>query len=232
MSSVTKEQTTTTVTHPPVVGSMNTSTTSSSMSSSSSSASSSSSSSSSSSLAQQINAGITSIGENASQAVKSLDNSLGVSKALNDFDATHHVSAKLGDAASHMSAAINRGNPVHAFSHATTAAKIGEAERIKHEKGPMPGSSNDNVEPKEHTDYQADPSQHKTSNSIADVGDHVKASLAHGNVIHAAKYAGAAAAIGEVEREKHQRGPLPEQLVDQPENEHVNVPAGHVSHAV
>lgn len=195
--------------------------------------------------------------------MKNLDDSLGVSKAVSDFDKSHHVSQGVGDATAHMSAALTRGNPMHAISHASTAAKVGAAEAAKHEKGPLPddahmaheasGGSNSNrtttssttttnsntnirthdvVEPKEHTDYHPDPKQHKTSNQLGDMADHVKSSLSHGNVLHAAKYAGAAAAIGEVEREKHERGPLPEQLVDQPEAEHINVPAGQVKHTV
>lgn len=220
----TRTKTTTSVTTPPLAQSNS--------NSSSSSTAASSASTSQPSLAQQINQGITAIGDSASNAIKAVDERLGVSAALSDFDSTHHVSGKVTDAASHFTAAINRGNPLHAVSNVGTAAMIGDAERAKHEKGPLAGSMNEAaVEPKEHTDYHPDPTQHKTSNQLGDVSDHVKASLAHGNIVHAAKYAGAATVIGQAEREKHERGPLPEQLVDQPEAEHVNVPAGHVKHA-
>jgi len=242
------EHTTTKVTTPPLVNSSSSSTTSTSTAPSSTT--------STASVTQQISDGLYSIGNSAAQAVKNLDDSLGVSKAVSDFDKTHHVSQGMGDATAHMSAALTRGNPIHAISHASTAARVGAAEAAKHEKGPLPedahiapeasGTTNstttttsstnirthDVVEPKEHTDYHPDPKQHKTSNQLGDMADHVKSSLAHGNVLHAAKYAGAAATIGEVEREKHERGPLPEQLVDQPEAEHVNVPAGQVKHTV
>jgi len=166
-----------------------------------------------------------------------------VSDSLSDFDKAHHISSQFHDVTSHVSTAMHRGHPMHAISNMGTAAKIGDAERMKHQHGPLDpnahtiassestGSSAEvNIEPKEHTDPHPDPAKHTTSNQTGDVIDHVKASLSHGNVLHAAKYAGAAAAIGEVEREKHERGPLPEQLVDQPEAEHVNVPAGQVHH--
>jgi len=48
----------------------------------------------------------------------------------------------------------------------------------------------------------------KISNTAADVASHVSAAVGAGNPIHAAKYAGTAAMIGQVEREKHAHGPL------------------------
>jgi len=257
MSTVTqKEHTTTQITTPPLINSSS-STAPSSSSAPSSTTTNTNTNTTTPSVTQQISDGLYSIGNSAAQAVKNLDDSLGVSKAVSDFDKTHHVSQGMGDATAHMSAALTRGNPIHAISHASTAARVGAAEAAKHEKGPLPddahiapeasGTTNsttttttsstnirthDVVEPKEHTDYHPDPKQHKTSNQLGDMADHVKSSLAHGNVLHAAKYAGAAATIGEVEREKHEKGPLPEQLVDQPEAEHVNVPAGQVKHTV
>jgi len=227
MSTSVHKESTTTITTPPL---MNSSTTSSSSASASSTTSSSTSSSDPSSISQRVNDGLTSIKQSASAAMQSVGN------AVSDFDKQHHISSQVSDVAAHVTTAINRGNPGHALSHATTAAKIGDAERTKHAHGPLDENAHiaadARVEPKEHTDPHPDPSQHKTANAATDMADHVKASLSHGNIIHAAKFANAATVIGEVEREKHEKGPLPEQMVDQPEAEHVNVPAGKVKHTV
>lgn len=45
--------------------------------------------------------------------------------------------AKLSDMMSHVGAALHHGHPVHAVTNATTAAKIGECEREKHQRGPL-----------------------------------------------------------------------------------------------
>jgi len=226
MSTSVHKETTTTVTTPPLI---NNSTTSSSSSSGSSSTAASTSSGDP-TLTQRVSDGFTSIKESASAAMQSVGN------ALTDFDKQHHISTQASDVAAHVTTAINRGNPVHALKNASTAAKIGDIERSKHAHGPLDENAHiapdARVEPKEHTDPHPDPSQHKTANAATDMADHVKASLSHGNVIHAAKFANAATVIGNVEREKHEKGPLPEQLVDQPESEHINVPAGKVKHTV
>jgi len=44
---------------------------------------------------------------------------------------------KLNDMMAHVSAALSHGHPVHAVTNASTAAKVGECERAKHEKGPL-----------------------------------------------------------------------------------------------
>ena len=64
-----------------------------------------------------------------------------ISSAAHNVDAKYHVSDKVSDAASHVSAAIKHGNPVHAAKHASTAATIGDAERAKHEAGPLPAEA-------------------------------------------------------------------------------------------
>jgi len=226
MSTSVHKETTTTITTPPLINSSTVSSSSSSAGSSTAS----STSSSDSSLGQRMSDGLTTMKETASAAMQSVGN------AINDFDKQHHISTQVSDVASHVTTAINRGNPVHALKNAGTAAKIGDAERAKHAHGPLDENahiaSDARVEPKEHTDPHPDPSQHKIANAATDMADHVKASLSHGNVTHAAKFANAAAVVGQVEREKHEKGPLPEQMIDQPESEHVNVPAGKVKHTV
>jgi len=224
MSTTVHKETTTKITTPPLV---NTSTTTSSGSNASTT--SSTAASTEPSMSQKVTENLTHIKDKASAAFQSVGN------AVSDFDNRHHISSQVNDATAHVTTAMNRGHPMHAIANATTAAKIGDAERTKHAHGPLDENAHiapdANVEPKEHTDPHPDPTQHKTANAASDMVDHVKASLSHGNVVHAAKFANAAAVIGEVEREKHEKGPLPEQLVDQPESEHVNVPAGKVTHA-
>jgi len=226
MSTTVHKESTTSITTPPLINSSTTSTTSSSASSSTAS----STNSSDPTFGQRVSDGLTSIKDSASAALQNVGN------AISDFDKQHHISTQASDVAAHVTTAINRGNPVHALKNASTAAKIGDIERSKHAHGPLDENAHmapdARVEPKEHTDPHPDPSQHKTANAATDMADHVKASLSHGNVIHAAKFANAATVIGNVEREKHEKGPLPEQLVDQPESEHINVPAGKVKHTV
>jgi len=229
MSTSVHKESTTTITTPPLMNSSSASSTTSSTSSSTASTSSASSSTDP-TFTQRVSDGLTSIKDSASAALANVGN------AISDFDKQHHISTQASDVASHVTTAINRGNPVHALKNASTAAKIGDVERTKHAHGPLDDNAHiaadARVEPKEHTDPHPDPSKHQTANAATDMVDHVKASLSHGNVIHAAKFANAATVIGNVEREKHEKGPLPEQMVDQPEAEHVNVPAGKVTHAV
>jgi hypothetical protein len=47
------------------------------------------------------------------------------------------LGSKLSDMMAHVGAALHHGHPVHAVTNATTAAKIGEAERQKHQRGPL-----------------------------------------------------------------------------------------------
>jgi len=47
------------------------------------------------------------------------------------------LSSKLHDMMSHVGAALSQGHPVHAVTNATTAVKVGECERVKHERGPL-----------------------------------------------------------------------------------------------
>jgi len=47
------------------------------------------------------------------------------------------VGQQIADVASHMGSALSHGHVTHAFTHASTAAKIGQAEVKKHHQGPM-----------------------------------------------------------------------------------------------
>lgn len=47
------------------------------------------------------------------------------------------LGAKLNDMMSHVGAALHSGHPIHAVTNAGTAVKVGECERIKHERGPI-----------------------------------------------------------------------------------------------
>ena len=140
-----------------------------------------------------------------------------ISSAAHNVDTKYHVSDKVSDATSHMAAALKQGNPLHAAKHASTAATIGDAERAKHEAGPLPsdahvaGTSSTTTSSTITSSSTLGTSQtttEKISNSAADVAAHVQASIAQGNPVHAAKYAGTAAMIGQAEREKHAHGPL------------------------
>jgi hypothetical protein len=140
-----------------------------------------------------------------------------VAEAAHNVDTRYHVSNKVSDATSHMSAALKHGNPVHAAKHASSAAAIGEAERHKHEQGPLPPEAHSAATSSATTSSTITQSTtlgssqttgEKISNSAADVSSHVQASLAQGNPLHAAKYAATAAMIGQAEREKHAHGPL------------------------
>jgi hypothetical protein len=51
------------------------------------------------------------------------------------------TSDKLHDMASHISAQFSHGNPIHAITDAPAAARIAEAEKLKHEKGPISDSA-------------------------------------------------------------------------------------------
>ena len=138
-----------------------------------------------------------------------------ISHTAQSIDAKYHVSDKVSDATAHVTAALKHGHPAHAAKHAGTAAAIGDAERAKHEAGPLPddahaaggGLTSSTV----HTSSSLGSSESTTdkiSNSAADVASHVSAAVNAGNPLHAAKYAGTAAMIGQVEREKHAHGPL------------------------
>ena len=140
-----------------------------------------------------------------------------ISSAAHNVDAKYHVSDKVSDATSHMAAAIKQGNPLHAAKHATTAAAIGDAERAKHEHGPLPAdahaagtqaASTSSTIASSSTLGSSQTTGEKISNSAADAAAHVQASMAQGNPLHAAKYAGTAAMIGQAEVEKHAHGPL------------------------
>ena len=141
-----------------------------------------------------------------------------ISSTAQSIDAKYHVSDKVSDATAHVTAALKHGHPAHAAKHATTAAAIGDAERAKHQAGPLAddahaaaagggGLTSSTV----HTSSSLGSSESTTdkiSNSAADVASHVSAAVNAGNPLHAAKYAGTAAMIGQVEREKHAHGPL------------------------
>jgi hypothetical protein len=140
-----------------------------------------------------------------------------ISSAAHNVDNKYHVSDKVSDATSHMTAAIKHGNPVHAAKHASTAAAIGEAERAKHEHGPLPedahmvstsSTTTSSTITSSSTLGTSQTTSQKISNSAADVASHVQASMGQGNPLHAAKYAATAAMIGQAEREKHAHGPL------------------------
>ena len=140
-----------------------------------------------------------------------------ISSAAHNFDAQHHISDKVSDATSHMAAALKQGNPLHAAKHASTAAAIGDAERAKHEAGPLDpnahaaGTSSATTSSTITSSSTLGSSQtttEKISNSAADMAAHVQASMAAGHPVHAAKYAGTAAMIGQAEVEKHAHGPL------------------------
>jgi hypothetical protein len=140
-----------------------------------------------------------------------------ISSAAHNVDTKYHVSDKVSDATSHMAAAIKHGNPVHAAKYAPTAAAIGEAERAKHEHGPLPedahmastsSATTSSTITSSSTLGTSQTRTEKISNSAADVASHVQASMAQGNPLHAAKYATTAAMIGQAEREKHAHGPL------------------------
>lgn len=67
-----------------------------------------------------------------SESVGLIDKQLGVSAAMKDLD------KKAADTVSHVYTAVKRGNPIHAISHAGSAATIGQAEFNKHNRGPLP----------------------------------------------------------------------------------------------
>jgi hypothetical protein len=138
-----------------------------------------------------------------------------ISNKAHEVNAQYHIGDKVSDAAAHVTAALKHGNVTHAAKHATTAATIGEAERAKHEAGPLP--------PEAHSATAANTSStitsskslgtsqttgEKISNTASDVSSYVQSSLSHGHPLDAAKYAPTAAMIGQVEREKHAHGPL------------------------
>jgi hypothetical protein len=61
-----------------------------------------------------------------------------IQQKAHEVDDKYHISNKASDMASHVGTALKHGHPGHAVKHATTAATIGEAERAKHEHGPLP----------------------------------------------------------------------------------------------
>lgn len=61
-----------------------------------------------------------------------------ISEKAHDVDTKYHLGDKMRDAASFAGAALKQGNPIHAMKHAGDAAAIGQAERAKHEAGPLP----------------------------------------------------------------------------------------------
>jgi len=145
-----------------------------------------------------------------------------ISNAAHDFDSRHHVSDKASDMAAHVGAALKHGNPVHAAKHASTAATIGDAERAKHEAGPLAdgahvantvGTATSSTTTTTSSSGpsisdQASAAATKIGNQASDAASFAGAAISAGNPIHAAKYASTAATIGEVEREKHAHGLL------------------------
>jgi len=80
---------------------------------------------------ERISQSLTDFGNSMSQTASNLDSRMGISTTA------HSVGQQASDVAAHMSSAISHGNVGHAFSHAPTAAKIGQAEVKKHNQGPM-----------------------------------------------------------------------------------------------
>jgi len=132
-----------------------------------------------------------------------------VKTSLNNFDKQHHISDQVADMTSAASAAIKQGHPLNAIANAPAAARIGQAERAKHEAGPLPEDalSATGTEPKE---ASAISSTSTIGDKLSDVGSHMKAAISQGHPIHAISNAGTAAMIGQTEREKHLKGPLAE----------------------
>ena len=125
-----------------------------------------------------------------------------ISQTAHNIDVKYHVSDKVSDATAHVTAALKHGHPAHAAKHASTAAAIGDAERAKHEAGPLAddahaatgGLTSETV----HTSSTLGSNESTTdkiSNSAADVASHVSAAVNAGNPLHATKYAGTAAMI-------------------------------------
>jgi len=187
-------------------------------------------------VAVQTGTAIASAAHTAGTAIASAAHSAStaVSNAAHDFDSRHHVSDKVSDMTSHVGAALKQGNPIHAAKHIGTAATIGEAERVKHEHGPLPEGAH--VAPTVGSVTSSNPVPNssstsaslsgsasaaasnlsnsastlgkKISDSATDAASFAGAAISQGNPIHAAKYASTAATIGAVEREKHEHGPL------------------------
>jgi len=185
---------------------------------------------------------------------------------------------------SHVGAALKHGHVAHAAKHASTAAVIGEAERQKHESGPLPvgahaapgadtttadgetshvasanassgagssststsGSTGPTLGEKASTaasnlgaqasaaasnlsaqastaasnlsdkasaaatsiKASASDAASKASSQASDAASFAGAAISQGHPVHAAQYAGTAAMIGQVEKEKHAAGPL------------------------
>jgi len=87
--------------------------------------------------------------KNALETVKSaaaaVDNKLGLSEKLHAVDEKVGFSSTIeaidntvADSASHVYYSLKQGNPIHAAKHVITAHTIGQAEKQKHENGPLP----------------------------------------------------------------------------------------------
>jgi len=144
----------------------------------------------------------TQISNSAASALES------VKSSLEKFDNQHQISSQFHDVASSASASIKQGHPLSAITNAPTAARIGQAERAKHQAGPLPENAHvaTGTEPKEPSALHSN----TMSDKMSDVSSHMKSAISHGHPIHAVSNAGTAAMIGQVEREKHLKGPLPE----------------------
>jgi len=136
-----------------------------------------------------------------------------ISSAAHNVDAKYHIHDKVSDASAHVSAALKQGHPVHAAKYANAAAVMGEAERAKHEQGPLPADAHAAGASSASTSTTTtlgskESTTDKISNTASDVASHAQAALSHGHPLNAVKYAPTAAMVGQVEREKHAHGPL------------------------
>jgi len=67
-----------------------------------------------------------------SQTLHTVDEKIGITSAIEAIDNT------VADSASHVYYSLKQGNPIHAMKHVVTAHTIGQAEKAKHEHGPLP----------------------------------------------------------------------------------------------
>jgi len=138
-----------------------------------------------------------------------------VNETAHEIDAKYHLGDKARDAASHVGAALKSGNPIHAVKHAGTAATIGEAERLKHEQGPIPENAHSaeaGVGNVTNATASSVTSSSSTGSSIgqkvSDSAAFTSAAISAGNPGFAAKNATTAAVIGSAEAQKHAAGNL------------------------
>jgi len=184
------------------------------------------------SIGSRVTAAASNAASSISAAAQSAAHS--ISEKAHDIDTRYHLGEKARDAASFAGNALKQGNPLHAMKHAGTAATIGEAERAKHEAGPLPeGAHAANTETgtvsgthaqsatgpstsqpqtlsQNSTLASAEKSVTSTATNIgtraSDAASFAGAALKEDNPVFAAQYAGTAAMIGQAERDKHAAG--------------------------